>query len=205
MGAALLYGDGAITPAISVLSAVEGLKLVAPALDEFIVPLTLAILVGLFMIQRRGTGKIGRLFGPVMVAWFVVIGLLGAVNIYAAPAILKALSPGEAARFILANPQSDQHPARLQTNWRLPNSSDRANGPGYIRALALALAGSSPSLAGIINSTEKDCDDEFPARMRPPVAGGPVPLGPCEVRRFVCPATSLALLPRRLINVRSQD
>ena len=104
VGAALLYGDGAITPAISVLSAVEGLKLVAPALDEFIVPLTLAILVGLFMIQRRGTGKIGRLFGPVMVAWFVVIGLLGAVNIYAVPAILKALSPGEAARFILANP-----------------------------------------------------------------------------------------------------
>jgi KUP system potassium uptake protein len=104
VGAALLYGDGAITPAISVLSAVEGLKLVAPALEEFIVPLTLAILVGLFAIQRRGTGKIGRLFGPVMVAWFVVIGLLGAVNIYAAPAILKALSPGEAARFVVANP-----------------------------------------------------------------------------------------------------
>jgi KUP system potassium uptake protein len=104
VGAALLYGDGVITPAISVLSAMEGLKLVTPALEKFIVPLTLAILIGLFMIQRRGTASIGRLFGPVMVIWFVVIGLLGAVNIWAAPEILQALSPVEAARFIFANP-----------------------------------------------------------------------------------------------------
>jgi KUP system potassium uptake protein len=104
VGAALLYGDGVITPAISVLSAMEGLKLVTPALEKFIVPLTLAILIGLFMIQRRGTASIGRLFGPVMVIWFVVIGLLGVVNIWAAPEILKALSPVEAARFIFANP-----------------------------------------------------------------------------------------------------
>ena len=103
-GAALLYGDGVITPAISVLSAIEGLKLVAPAFDHFILPLTLAILIGLFMVQRRGTATIGRLFGPVMVSWFVVIGLLGAINIAAAPAILNALNPGEAARFVLANP-----------------------------------------------------------------------------------------------------
>ena len=103
-GTALLYGDGVITPAISVLSAMEGLKLVTPDLEKFILPLTLAILIGLFMIQRRGTASIGRLFGPVMVAWFVAIGLLGAVNIWAAPEILKALSPGEAARFVLANP-----------------------------------------------------------------------------------------------------
>src|SRR6185436_3111529 len=68
------------------------------------VPLTLAILIGLFMVQRRGTATIGRLFGPVMVVWFLVIGLLGAVNIVAAPAILKAINPGEAARFVLANP-----------------------------------------------------------------------------------------------------
>ena len=104
MGAALLYGDGVITPAISVLSAMEGLRLVAPAFEDFILPLTLAILIGLFMMQRRGTASIGRLFGPIMVSWFVVIALLGVINIWAAPEILKALSPGEAARFVLANP-----------------------------------------------------------------------------------------------------
>jgi KUP system potassium uptake protein len=104
VGAALLYGDGIITPAISVLSAVEGLKLVTPALGDFVLPITLAILIGLFAMQRRGTASIGRLFGPVMVGWFAVIGLLGAVNIWAAPEILKALSPQEAARFVFANP-----------------------------------------------------------------------------------------------------
>jgi KUP system potassium uptake protein len=104
VGAALLYGDGVITPAISVLSAMEGLKLITPALEKFILPLTLAILIGLFAMQRRGTASIGRLFGPVMVVWFVVIGLLGVINIWAAPEILKALSPDAAARFVLANP-----------------------------------------------------------------------------------------------------
>jgi KUP system potassium uptake protein len=103
-GAALLYGDGVITPAISVLSAMEGLKLIAPAFEDFILPLTLAILIGLFMMQRRGTASIGRLFGPVMVGWFVVIGVLGAINIWAAPEILKAVSPDAAARFVFANP-----------------------------------------------------------------------------------------------------
>ncbi len=104
VGAALLYGDGVITPAISVLSAVEGLKLVTPAFEPFVLPVTLAILVGLFMIQRRGTASIGRLFGPIMVTWFAVIGLLGIINIWAAPDILKALNPVEAARFVAANP-----------------------------------------------------------------------------------------------------
>jgi KUP system potassium uptake protein len=104
VGAALLYGDGVITPAISVLSAMEGLKLVTPAFDKFILPFTLTILIGLFMIQRRGTASIGRLFGPVMVVWFVVIGLLGLINIWAAPEILKAFSPIEAARFVAVNP-----------------------------------------------------------------------------------------------------
>ncbi len=93
VGAALLYGDGVITPAISVLSAMEGLKLVAPALQKFIVPVTMAILIGLFVIQRKGTESIGRLFGPVMVVWFVVIGVLGATNIWMAPAIIKAINP----------------------------------------------------------------------------------------------------------------
>ncbi len=103
-GAALLYGDGVITPAISVLSAMEGLKLITPAFEDFILPLTLAILIGLFMMQRRGTTSIGRLFGPVMVIWFLVIGLLGVINIWAAPEILKAVSPDAAARFVFANP-----------------------------------------------------------------------------------------------------
>jgi KUP system potassium uptake protein len=104
VGAALLYGDGVITPAISVLSAMEGLKLVTPAFEPFIVPVTLAILVGLFMLQRHGTASIGRLFGPIMVAWFVVIGLLGACNIWAAPEVLKAFNPVEAVRFIAGDP-----------------------------------------------------------------------------------------------------
>ena len=104
LGSALLYGDGVITPAISVLSAMEGLKLVAPALEKFIVPVTLAILIGLFVVQRRGTASIGRLFGPIMVIWFVVIGSLGVVNIWAAPAILEAINPAEAARFLTQDP-----------------------------------------------------------------------------------------------------
>ena len=104
VGAALLYGDGVITPAISVLSAMEGLKLIAPAFQEFIVPVTMAILIGLFMIQRKGTESIGRLFGPVMVVWFVVIGVLGATNIWTAPAIIKAINPAEAVGFLAANP-----------------------------------------------------------------------------------------------------
>jgi KUP system potassium uptake protein len=104
VGASLLYGDGVITPAISVLSAMEGLKLVTPAFDPFILPVTLAILIGLFAIQRHGTATIGRLFGPIMVAWFAVIGLLGAINIWAAPAIVAAINPLEAFRFVAANP-----------------------------------------------------------------------------------------------------
>jgi KUP system potassium uptake protein len=105
VGASLLYGDGVITPAISVLSAMEGLKLVAPGFERFIVPATVAVLVGLFAIQRRGTGSIGKLFGPVMVIWFVVIGGLGAANIWMAPAILWAVNPIEAARFLIADPK----------------------------------------------------------------------------------------------------
>src|SRR3981189_2941044 len=105
IGAALLYGDGVITPAISVLSAMEGLKLVAPGFDQFIVPATIAVLVGLFVIQQYGTGSIGKLFGPIMVVWFVVIGALGAANIWMAPAILKTINPAEAARFLIADPR----------------------------------------------------------------------------------------------------
>jgi KUP system potassium uptake protein len=103
-GTALLYGDGVITPAISVLSAMEGLKLVTPDLEHFVLPLTIGVLVALFTLQRRGTADIGRLFGPIMVGWFLAIGLLGAANIYVAPAILEAVNPAEAARFVFTNP-----------------------------------------------------------------------------------------------------
>jgi KUP system potassium uptake protein len=93
LGAALLYGDGAITPAISVLSALEGLKLPAPALAPYILPLAVAVLVGLFSLQRKGTAVIGRLFGPVMLVWFLSIGTLGAISVLEHPGILLALDP----------------------------------------------------------------------------------------------------------------
>jgi KUP system potassium uptake protein len=105
VGASLLYGDGVITPAISVLSAMEGLKLVTPGFEQFIVPATIVVLVGLFFIQRYGTGSIGKLFGPIMVAWFVVIGGLGLANIWMAPGILRAINPAEAAHFLIADPK----------------------------------------------------------------------------------------------------
>ena len=97
VGAALLFGDGIITPAISVLSAVEGLEVATMKFHPYVVPITCVILVGLFAIQSRGTGGIGQLFGPVMLVWFVVIGLLGAWHIARAPRILAALSPIEGA------------------------------------------------------------------------------------------------------------
>jgi len=104
LGAALLYGDGLITPAISVLSAMEGLKVATPGLEQWIVPLTCAILVGLFLIQSRGTGRIGQFFGPVMILWFVAIGLLGIHGIAQSPGILLAIDPRHAARFLAADP-----------------------------------------------------------------------------------------------------
>src|SRR3954470_6214014 len=100
VGAALLYGDGAITPAISVLSAIEGIKVDAPQLASLVVPLTVSILVLLFIIQRMGTSWIGGIFGPVMLVWFLVIGLLGLAGIARAPAILAALSPLPAINFM---------------------------------------------------------------------------------------------------------
>ncbi len=104
VGAALLYGDGAITPAISVLSAVEGLKVDAPMLAPLVVPITLVILLGLFFVQYKGTGFVGFLFAPVMLAWFVAIGLLGILGILRAPGVLAALSPWPALDFLLHGP-----------------------------------------------------------------------------------------------------
>ena len=100
IGATLLYGDGAITPAISVLSAIEGVKVYAPHLDRFVVPVTVAILIALFMVQRKGTAFVGGMFGPVMLVWFVVIGVLGAGSIARTPAILAAASPLAAVTYL---------------------------------------------------------------------------------------------------------
>jgi len=103
LGAALLYGDGMITPAISVLSAVEGLEVATSSLTPLVVPLTALILLGLFSLQHKGTGGIGRVFGPVMVVWFLVIALLGVRGILQHPQVLEALSPHYAVRFFLEN------------------------------------------------------------------------------------------------------
>ena len=101
VGAALLYGDGAITPAISVLSAIEGLKVDAPSLAPAVVPLTIVILIGLFIVQKKGAGFIGNIFGPVMLAWFLVIALLGIHGIVQAPGVLVAVSPLYAFNFLI--------------------------------------------------------------------------------------------------------
>lgn len=100
-GAALMYGDGVITPAISVLSAVEGLKIAAPGLSPYVVPITVAILVVLFLQQRHGTGKIGAVFGPIILIWFSVLAVLGVRGILMNPEVLGAISPHHAIRFFL--------------------------------------------------------------------------------------------------------
>jgi len=101
VGASLLYGDGVITPAISVLSAVEGLAVLSPRFSPLVLPLTCGILVGLFAIQRRGTGNIGKLFGPIMTVWFITLGVLGVHHILQRPEILGALSPHHGLSFFL--------------------------------------------------------------------------------------------------------
>lgn len=99
-GASLFFGDSMITPAISVLSAIEGVKVASPSLAHLVLPITAAIIVCLFLLQRLGTGAVGRLFGPVMALWFTAIGAFGVRGIVQNPAILKALSPWYAARFL---------------------------------------------------------------------------------------------------------
>ena len=102
-GAALFFGDSMITPAISVLSAVEGIKVIQPELESWIVPITAVIIVVLFAVQRHGTAAVGRLFGPVMIAWFVAIGACGVNGIVDHPEILKALSPVYALTFMVGH------------------------------------------------------------------------------------------------------
>lgn len=104
--AGLLYGDGMITPAISVISAVEGLNIITTSLKPFVIPITIAILTGLFMIQSQGTHKVGKIFGPVMVVWFSAIGIFGLLNIIAKPDILAAINPYYAFNFLTHHPLS---------------------------------------------------------------------------------------------------
>src|SRR6516162_5185894 len=104
VGAALFYGDGVITPAISVLSAVEGLKVATPIFDPYVVPIALVLLIALFVVQRRGTATVGGLFGPIMLFWFVVLGLLGLSNIVLQPRILLALNPWHGIDLLISAP-----------------------------------------------------------------------------------------------------
>jgi KUP system potassium uptake protein len=103
VGAALLYGDGIITPAISVLGAVEGLEVITPSLKILVVPISLAILVGLFLVQKKGTAKVGIIFGPIMAVWFVSLSVLGIIEIATAPEILLAVNPIYGIRFFMAH------------------------------------------------------------------------------------------------------
>ena len=102
-GAALFYGDSIITPAISVLSAMEGMLVVTPAFEPFVVPLTLVIIVALFMFQSKGTASVSKLFGPVMILWFGILGILGAAHILDTPGVVAAINPWHAAHFVLTH------------------------------------------------------------------------------------------------------
>ncbi len=104
VAAALFYGDAILTPAISVLSAVEGISVATPQFEEWIIPITLGILISLFLIQRYGTAKVGKLFGPITLVWFVTLAALGIVSILQNPEILKALNPLYALQFTLDYP-----------------------------------------------------------------------------------------------------
>jgi KUP system potassium uptake protein len=102
-GAALLYGDGIITPAISVLGAIEGLNVATPFFASYVVPITIVIIVGLFLIQSRGTAKVGRLFGPIMLVWFAVIAILGIMQVVRHPSVVAAFNPIHGVNFFVRN------------------------------------------------------------------------------------------------------
>ena len=114
----LFYGDAMITPAISVLSAVEGLTIVEARLQPLVVPISIAILVGLFLVQSRGTAKVGALFGPVILIYLAVLAALGVINIIDHPEILGALNPIWAVQFFIAEPEA-----------RLPGARARCSSP----------------------------------------------------------------------------
>src|SRR2546421_3986631 len=106
IGGSLFFGDSVLTPAISVISAVEGLEVKAPELQPFVLPLTLILLVALFVAQRRGTGRVGGFFGPIIIVWFTTLGVLGLPEIARHPAILKAINPLYGIDLILSDPGS---------------------------------------------------------------------------------------------------
>ncbi len=114
-GAALLYGDGMITPAITVLGAVEGLNVVTPLFEPYIVPVAVVILIGMFVIQKYGTHRVGNLFGPVMVVWFIVLAVLGVVWIARYPQVLLAVDPRHAYHFFRAE---GLHGVAVLGGWR---------------------------------------------------------------------------------------
>ena len=103
LGAALFFGDGVITPSITVLSAIEGLQVAAPSLSHYVVPVTVAVLLGLFWLQRHGTARIGVLFGPIMMLWFLALAVIGVHNIIKAPGVLWALNPYHAVQFFMSH------------------------------------------------------------------------------------------------------
>jgi len=102
-GAALLYGDGMLTPAISVLSAVEGLEIATPFFSPYVVPITGIILVGLFLFQRKGTAGVGAIFGPIVIVWFLTLAVLGIINLFHQPSVLRAINPLYAIHFFQQN------------------------------------------------------------------------------------------------------
>ncbi|MBQ5938857.1 MULTISPECIES: potassium transporter Kup [unclassified Massilia] len=103
LGATMFYGDSVITPAISVLGAIEGLEVAAPGMSHYVVPIAVVVLLVLYSVQRHGTAGIGRFFGPIMLVWFIALAVMGVINIIEAPVILRALNPWEALRFMLEN------------------------------------------------------------------------------------------------------
>lgn len=104
-GAALFYGDGIITPAISVLSAVEGLQVISPTFKTYVIPITVVVLLGLFFFQNKGTATVGALFGPIMCIWFGTLAILGGLNIFIKPEVLRSLNPAYGFSFLIASPQ----------------------------------------------------------------------------------------------------
>jgi len=134
IGLALFYGDAIITPAMTVMSAVEGLDTVAPALAGYVVPLSLAILVGLFMLQARGTERVGRLFGPIMLLWFFVLGVLGAWQIAKYPNVLLALNPIYASISSSTAASASSGPSRDRARRDRRGSAVRRHGPFWPQA-----------------------------------------------------------------------
>ena len=139
-GAALFYGDSVITPAISVLSAVEGLEVITPAFKPYVLPICAGVLVGLFAMQRFGTAVVGKLFGPVIALWFVVLAVTGVIEIAQQPAILAALNPFNALAFLRAQGCTCLSPS-ARSCWRSParkrfmptwaiSANDRSSTPG---------------------------------------------------------------------------